>query len=159
MTLAAAALMATAAEAQDLSKTAAKYSFEIRPTIGIVFPLSPDGLDTGWDIGGSLRALPPTWPVGIQLDFMLIDLSTSVFQLTADVLYQFSSSSESFAPYLIGGLGLYDGDFGLNAGVGADFAIKGSPIGFFAEGRFHRIFEAVDDVSLFPVNLGVRVRF
>ena len=82
-----------------------------------------------------------------------------MFQFTLDGVYQFATSSSSFDPYAIGGLGMYDGDFGLNAGVGADFAISGSPIGFFAETRFHVVFVAGDNPNLLPINAGVRIRF
>lgn len=156
--MAATTLLATAAEAQDLSQTAKTYSFEIRPAVGVVFPLSPDELDTGWDIGGSLRAIPPTWPIGLQLDLFYVDVGSDFFQASLDALYQFPTAS-GFDPYVIGGLGLYDGNFGLNAGVGADFAVTGSPLGFFVEGRFHLIFSDGDDVSIFPLNAGVRLRF
>jgi hypothetical protein len=152
-------LAASTMSAQDLGKTAKNYNFEIRPTIGVVFGLSDD-IGTGWDIGGSLRAMPKTWPVGVQLDLILIDIeSTSVFQFTPAVVYPLSTASETFDPYLIGGLGLYDGDFGINAGVGADIAISGSPLGFFAETRFHNVFASGNSYSLLPVNVGVRIRF
>ena len=129
--LAALAALASRAEAQataqpkpsPLKAAAKEYSFEIRPTIGLVIPLAPSG-DVGWDIGASFRLRPPAWPVGLQLDVIWID-----------------------------------GEFGLHAGVGADFAISGSPIGFFAETRFHVVFEPGDNPNLLPINAGVRIRF
>lgn len=141
------------------SKTAREYNFEIRPAIGVVFPTSPDGLDTGWDIGGGLRITPPGWDVGLQLDLMAIDLNSTLFQATLEAVYQFGSSTNAFRPYIIGGLGIYDGDFGLNAGLGVDFAVVNAPFGFFAETRFHRVFEDPDDVSFIPINVGIRIRF
>ncbi len=156
--VAAAFIMAGSAQAQDLSKTAKVYSFEIRPAVGVVVPLTDD-LDTGWDLGASLRASPPSWPIALQLDLCLVDVGSSEFQITANAVYPFQTASESFRPYLIGGLGLLDGNFELNAGVGADFAISGSPIGFFGEARFHRVFTDGDDVSILPINAGVRLRF
>ncbi len=147
-----------ASQPSPLSVAAKQYSFEIRPTIGIAFPLSPSG-DAGWDIGGSLRAKPPTWPIGLQLDMLLLDMSSTIFQFTLDGVFTFSSSSNAFQPYIIAGLGLYDGNFGINAGAGADFAIKGSPIGFFADARFNLVFLSGPDQSILPINAGVRVRF
>ena len=141
-----------------LKAAATEYSFEIRPTIGLVIPLAPSG-DVGWDIGGSFRVRPPSWPIGLQLDLIWIDLDYSLFQFTADAFFPFATGSESFEPYVIGGLGMYDGEFGINAGVGADFAISGSPIGFFAETRFHVVFEPGDNPNLLPINAGVRIRF
>ena len=151
-------LAASAASAQDLGKTAKAYNFEIRPAIGVVFGLSDD-IGTGWDIGGGLRAMPAKWPIGLQLDLMVIDVGGSVFQASASAVYPLSTASETFDPYLIGGIGLYDGDFGVNAGVGADFAISGSPLGFFAETRFHLVWPSGGSYSILPVNAGVRIRF
>lgn len=158
--------LASRAEAQataqpkpsPLKAAAKEYSFEIRPTVGLVIPLAPSG-DVGWDIGGSFRLRPPSWPVGLQLDVIWIDLDYSLFQFTVDAVFPFATGNSSFEPYVIGGLGMYDGEFGLNAGVGADFAISGSPIGFFAETRFHVVFEPGDNPNLLPINAGVRIRF
>lgn len=152
------ALGAGTASAQDLKKTAQAYRFEIRPAIGVVFGLSDD-IGTGWDIGGGFRAKPAKWPIGVQLDLMVIDISGSVFQASASAVYPLSTASETFDPYLIGGIGLYDGDFGINVGAGADFAISGSPLGFFAETRFHNIWYTGGSSTILPVNAGVRIRF
>ena len=164
--LAAAALLAAVVPAvavaqkseSSLGKAAKEYNFEIRPTVGIVFPTSSD-LDVGFDIGGSLRAKPPAWDIGLQLDFMYVDIGGSLFQATADVFWQWGSAEAKLHPYIIGGIGLYDGTFGLNAGIGADFAVPGAPVGFFAESRFHRVFTDPDDYGFIPVNVGVRLRF
>lgn len=141
------------------TQAAREYKFEIRPAIGVVFPTAPDGLDTGWDIGAGLRATPTNWPIALQLDLMVIDLGSNLFQATIEAVYEFGSTSSAFRPYLIGGLGIYDGDFGLNGGIGVDFAIVNAPFGFFAEGRYHRVFEDPDDVGFIPLNAGIRLRF
>ena len=86
--------LASRAEAQaaaqpkpsPLKAAAKEYSFEIRPTVGLVIPLAPSG-DVGWDIGGSFRVKPPSWPVGLQLDLIWIDLDYSLFQFTLDGVY------------------------------------------------------------------------
>ena len=141
------------------TQTAREYNFEIRPAIGVVFPTDPDGLDTGWDIGGGLRATPHNWPIALQLDLMVVDLGSSLFQATIEAVYDFGSSSSSVRPYLIGGLGIYDGNFGLNGGIGADFAIGNAPFGFFLETRYHRVFDDPTDVGFIPINAGIRLRF
>ena len=152
---------ATAQEKKPSAATQAarEYKFEIRPAIGVVFPTAPDGLDTGWDIGAGLRATPTNWPIALQLDLMVIDLGSNLFQATIEAVYEFGSTSSAFRPYLIGGLGIYDGDFGLNGGIGVDFAIVNAPFGFFVEGRYHRVFEDPDDVGFIPLNAGIRLRF
>jgi len=141
------------------TQAAREYKFEIRPAIGVVFPTDPDGLDTGWDIGGGLRATPHGWPISLQLDLMVVDLGSSLFQATIEAVYDFGSSSSAFRPYLIGGLGIYDGNFGLNGGIGVDFAIVNAPFGFFAETRYHRVFDDPSDVGFIPINAGIRLRF
>lgn len=141
------------------TQAAREYNFEIRPTIGVVFPTDPDGLDTGWDIGASLRATPHNWPIALQLDLMAVDLGSTLFQATIEAVYDFGSTSNAFRPYLIGGLGLYDGNFGLNAGIGVDFAVVNAPFGFFAETRYHRVFDDASDVGFIPINAGIRIRF
>ena len=141
------------------TQAAREYQFEIRPTIGVVFPTDPDGLDTGWDLGGSLRATPHNWPIDLQLDLMVVDLGSSLFQATIEAVYDFGSTTSAFRPYLIGGLGIYDGNFGLNAGIGVDFAVVHAPFGFFAETRYHRVFDDDNDVGFIPINAGIRLRF
>ena len=141
------------------TQAAREYKFEIRPAIGVVFPTDPDGLDTGWDIGGGLRATPHNWPISLQLDLMVVDLGSSLFQATIEAVYDFGSSSSAFRPYLIGGLGIYDGNFGLNGGIGVDFAIVNAPFGFFVESRYHRVFDDPSDVGFIPINAGIRLRF
>ena len=141
------------------TQAAREYKFEIRPAIGVVFPTAPDGLDTGWDIGAGLRATPHNWPISLQLDLMVIDLGSNLFQATIEAVYEFGSTSSAFRPYVIGGLGIYDGEFGLNAGLGVDFAIVNAPFGFFVESRYHRVFDDPSDVGFIPLNAGIRLRF
>ena len=141
------------------TQAAREYNFEIRPAIGVVFPTDPDGLDTGWDIGGGLRATPHNWPISLQLDLMVVDLGESLFQATIEAVYDFGSAQSAFRPYLIGGLGIYDGNFGLNGGIGVDFAVLHAPFGFFVETRYHRVFDDPTDVGFIPINAGIRLRF
>ena len=142
------------------TQAAREYKFEIRPAIGVVFPTDPDGLDTGWDIGGGLRATPHNWPIALQLDLMVVDLGSSLFQATIEAVYDFGSADAAFRPYLIGGLGIYDGNFGLNGGIGVDFAVRerarsaSSP-----RRRYHRVFDDPTDVGFIPINAGIRLRF
>ena len=158
-TLATSGLAAQQKQPSHATQAAREYKFEIRPAIGVVFPTAPDDLDTGWDIGAGLRATPHNWPIALQLDLMVIDMGSNLFQATIEAVYEFGSTTSAFRPYLIGGLGIYDGDFGLNAGIGVDFAIVHAPFGFFAETRYHRVFEDPDDVGFIPLNAGILLRF
>jgi len=160
----------TTTTGQDIAKVIDKTRFEVRAGGGVSFPLESDFYDVGWHLGGGLLATPRQFPVSFQLDAFYHDLSekddlgipsdlldTSFLQLTLDAVYLFKTASTTFDPYILGGVGLYDGNFGVNAGAGVDFRLNFIKVGLFLEGRFHRIFGDPEDVSLFPVTLGVRV--
>ena len=155
---------------EEIGQVIDKTRFELRPGGGVTFPLGSDFFDTGWHLGGSIRGTPRNFPLAFQLDLFYHDLGekavaaadsvidSSFLQLSLDAVYPLTTASPSFDPYLIGGVGLYDGNFGLNAGVGADFRLRGSGVGLFAELRIHRIFSGEpEDVSLFPITVGVRI--
>jgi hypothetical protein len=160
----------TTTTGKEIGEVIDRTRFDVRAGGGVTFPLSSDYYDTGWHLGGALRATPRGFPVGFQLDAFYHDLGqkdvgvpsdlldTSFFQLSLDAVYMFKTASTTFDPYILGGVGLYDGNFGLNAGAGVDFNLSFIPVGLFLEGRIHRIFGDPEDVSLFPLTLGVRFR-
>jgi hypothetical protein len=159
----------TTTTGEDVAQVIDRTTFEVRAGGGVSFPLESDYFDTGWHLGGALRGTPRAFPVAFQLDGFYHSfgekdtgvpdelLDTSFLQLTLDAVYMLQTASPTFDPYILGGIGLYDGDFGINAGAGADFRLNFIPVGLFLEGRFHRIFGDPEDVSLFPVSLGVRI--
>jgi len=151
---------------------------------GIVVPTGSlaDGNSTGWNAMVVARVKPAVSPVGLQLDgfynrFGLegIDGHSRLIGATANALYAFPSAAVA-RPYLIGGVGLYNGKttvdglgssdaqtkFGLNAGAGFDFGVGRARL--FAEGRFHAIMKGVTDVNtgdektayMIPITVGVR---
>lgn len=152
---------------------------------GIVVPTGSlaDGNGTGWSGTALLRVQPPASPIGFQLDafytrFSLdggIDGHSRLLGGTANAVYAFPGVSMA-RPYLIGGLGLYNGKttitglgssdaatkFGLNAGAGFNFGLGKAQL--FAEGRFHAMLKGVTDVStgaektayMIPLTVGVR---
>jgi opacity protein-like surface antigen len=143
-----------------------------------------DGAKTGWSSEVVARVKPAASPVGLQLDgfynrFGLqggIDGNARLLGGTANAVLAFPISGPAH-PYLIGGVGVYNGKttitgqpttdsqtkFGANGGLGLDVGI-GKSAAFFAEGRFHAIFKgAVDQTTLqdetaymIPVTLGMR---
>ena len=158
---------------------------------GVGLPLGDfdDAAKLGWHGLAAVSFVPNGWPVGIQFDgsyqqFSLEDaggftgLKTRLIQGTGNVVFKFKTSEEStFRPYLLGGVGVYNGkttaaddpgdvlgggetDFGLNAGVGFDF--KAGGVGLFIEGRFHNVFVGGDGLSggdnlqFIPITLGLR---
>jgi|SRR5882724_3777242 opacity protein-like surface antigen len=143
-----------------------------------------DGAKTGWSSEVVARVKPGASPVGLQLDgfynrFGLeggIDGNSRMIGGTANAVLAFPIPGHA-RPYLIGGVGVYNGKttitgqpasdsqtkFGANAGAGLDVGI-GKSAALFAEGRFHAIFKgAVDQTTLqdetaymVPVTLGLR---
>jgi hypothetical protein len=154
---------------------------------GVGVPLGDfgDGAKLGWHGLAAVSFVPDGWPVGIQIDgsyqqFGLDDaggftgLKTRFIMGTGNVVFKFKTSEEStFRPYLLGGVGVYNGkttadddpgdvlgggetEFGLNAGAGFDFKAGGA--GLFIEGRFHNVFTGGPggDTQFIPITLGIR---
>jgi len=139
-----------------------------------------DGLGTGWSGTALVRVQPPASPLGLQVDAFYsrfgfdggVDGHFRMLGATANAVYSFPSASTA-RPYLIGGLGLYNGKasvdgaesstkFGVNAGAGFDFALGKAKL--YAEGRFHAMFKSAVDVAtleektgyMIPITVGVR---
>jgi opacity protein-like surface antigen len=152
---------------------------------GVVVPTGTlsDGVSTGWSGNALLRVQPPSSPVGLQIDAFYtrfgldgIDGHSRMIGGTANAVYAFPGVSAA-KPYLIGGLGLYNGKttvtglgstdsqtkFGINAGAGFDFGLGKAKL--FAEGRFHAIMKGVvdpatgDEKAAYMIPLTVGLRF
>ena len=133
---------------------------------GIVVPTGTlgDGNSTGYSGSALVRVQPPASPVGFQVDAFYtrfgleggVDGHSRMIGGTANAVFAFPGASMA-RPYLIGGLGLYNGKttidgfgsseaqtkFGINAGAGFDFGLGKAKL--FAEGRFHAIMKGVTD--------------
>jgi opacity protein-like surface antigen len=152
---------------------------------GVVVPTGTlsDGNSTGYSAGALVRVKPPLSPLGFQLDasytrFGLqggLDGHSRMLIGTANAVFNFPGASVA-RPYLIGGVGVYNGKttvagvsgdsqnkFGLNAGAGFDFGLGKAK--FYAEGRFHAILKGVadgttgDEKTAYMIPLTVGVRF
>jgi hypothetical protein len=143
-----------------------------------------DGNATGWSSQLVARVKPGASPVGLQVDgfynrFGLeggLDGNSRLLGGTANAVFAFPTGSRA-RPYLIGGLGVYNGKtsltggpstesvtkWGANAGAGFDVGV-GRHAAVFAEGRFHAIFKGVTDVTtleeetayMVPLTVGLR---
>ena len=154
---------------------------------GVVVPTGSmaDLNSTGYTGQASLRVQPAASPLGFQVDGFYsrlalagdlgVDGHSTMIGGTANAVYAFSSVSPA-RPYLIGGVGLYNGKttiddlgssdsetkFGANAGAGFDFKLGAASL--YAEGRFHAIFKAAVDAEtleettgyMIPLTLGLR---
>jgi opacity protein-like surface antigen len=152
---------------------------------GIVVPTGTlgDGNSTGYSGSALVRVQPPASPVGFQVDAFYtrfgleggVDGHSRMIGGTANAVFAFPGASMA-RPYLIGGLGLYNGKttidnvgsseaqtkFGINAGAGFDFGVGKAKL--FAEGRFHAIMKGVTDGTsgdektayMIPLTVGLR---
>ncbi|HEY7478937.1 MAG TPA: outer membrane beta-barrel protein [Gemmatimonadales bacterium] len=139
---------------------------------------------TGWSGQAALRVKPAMSPIGFQLDAFYsrlgldndIEGHSRMLGATANAVYAFPSAAMA-RPYLIGGLGLYNGKttvdgvgssdaetkFGANAGAGFDLKLGSAAL--YAEGRFHAIFkgavdtQTLDETTAYMVPLTVGLRW
>lgn len=142
-----------------------------------------DANTMGWTGQAALRVKPAVSPIGFQVDafYSRLGLENDVqghsrmIGGTANAVFAFPSAAVA-RPYLIGGLGVYNGKtsvdglgstdaetkFGANAGAGFDLKLGSAAL--YAEGRFHAIFKgAVDSQTLeektavmIPLTVGLR---
>ncbi len=152
---------------------------------GAVIPTGSMGdvNSTGWSGQAALRVKPAVSPLGFQVDAFYsrfglgndLDGHSRLLGGTANMVFAFPSAAVA-RPYLIGGLGVYNGKtsleglgstesqtkFGANAGAGFDLKLGSASL--FAEGRFHAIFKGAVDVEsleettayMVPLTLGLR---
>lgn len=152
---------------------------------GVVVPTGAmaDGNSTGWSGSALLRVQPPLSPLGFEVDAFYtrfgldggIDGHSRLIGGTANAVFAFPGASLA-RPYLIGGVGVYNGKttitglgstdatnkFGVNAGAGFDFGLGKAKL--FAEARFHAILKGVTDVTtgaektsyMIPLTVGLR---
>ncbi len=102
----------------------------------------------GSDFGlGAAMDYYPGGPVGFRLDgSWIFRTGDDGVLLNSDATYNFVNHP-SVHPFLMGGLSLgasqsFDAStqLGLNAGAGINFHLRNTPIGLWADGRFHHFF-------------------
>lgn len=138
-----------------------------------------DGYDWGYHLGAQLAVKPPLSPLGVRAEVMLHTLKGKeindpiVGTFTPDdpriiagiVNAEVGLGGIGVKPYLIGGIGYYNLNFGegtdsqnkigFNAGAGLDFGLAG--FSAFAEARYHRIQTDGDSkLSVIPISFGLR---
>ena len=139
---------------------------------------------TGWTGQASLRVKPAVSPLGFQVDAFYsrfglqndLDGHSRLLGGTANLVFAFPSAAVA-RPYLLGGVGVYNGKlslegvgstqsetkFGANAGAGFDLKLGSAAL--FAEGRFHAILkgavdaESLEETTAFMVPLTVGLRW
>ena len=168
------ALAAAPAAAQESLGTRTT-SFSIAGGATLPMGDAGDAFDTGFNVQGALHLQPPLRAVGARFDVMYHSLGgkdqgllvgeadLNVFAGAANVVLTVSNTG-TVRPYVLGGLGLYNLDFGgafesetkfgLNGGGGIEFGVGG--FNTFVEARLHSIFTEESNTNLVPVVFGVR---
>jgi hypothetical protein len=152
---------------------------------GVVVPTGDlaDGNSMGYSGTALVRVQPALSPLGFQVDAFYtrfgleggVDGHSRLMGGTANAVFAFPGVSAA-KPYLIGGLGLYNGKttidglgstdsqtkLGFNAGAGFDFGVGKARL--YAEGRFHAIMKSLTDATtgdektayMIPLTVGLR---
>jgi hypothetical protein len=137
--------------------------------------LGDDFAKTGFHGMATVGFMPAMLPFGMRVDGMYNSLSledafgdASIRILGANANAIFAMPGMVAAPYLIGGIGVYnskidsddtdielDGetDFGINIGIGTKFNLSG--FGTFAEIRYHNIFTEGESTQILPITFGI----
>jgi hypothetical protein len=163
--------MVAVAAAATLAFSAADASAQVRLSLaaGPSFPggehADEHSLENGFHVKLAGELAPTQLPFGIRLDgtfnrFKEDDDNVDVLAGTANALFNLPGAG--FAPYFLAGAGVYsiadhgerETKFGLNAGVGARFAVGG--LGLYLEGRLHEVLGMDDSFRVIPVSIGIR---
>jgi hypothetical protein len=171
---------AIVALAASVSVAQAQNPMSFGLAAGATIPVGDDGdiLKTGFHGMATLGFTPALVPFGVRIDGMYHSMETKnvpaldipegqgfrVLGVTANGVFSLGGMVAS--PYLIGGVGYYngkaedadesEGDFGLNVGIGAKFNLSG--FGTFAEIRYHNIFNGEGDAgnsAFIPITFGI----
>lgn len=135
-----------------------------------------DVFDMGFNIQASAAFAPAALPFGLRVDgaFNRFGGDEDNFRIVSGSLNGvFNLPTQGIAPYIIGGIGVYnsalthddDDDHGhedhgsttnVGANVGAGINLPVGGLSLFVEGRFHNIFSEGASTRFIPVTIGVR---
>ncbi len=155
--------------------TDAEYRFAVYGGIA-----TGDELDIGFALQGSFRIAPPEWPVVVRIDPYFArhsgDLGFSpspgfdpsidftVFGAAGHVEYTFPTTGTSVEPFVLGGLGIYNGSVSVDLPGVFSFGGDDTNFGFSFGGgiRFARRwvaelqFKLIEDFDTIPILIGFR---
>lgn len=135
-----------------------------------------EAVDMGYHALGTLAWAAPALPVGVRFDAsynrlgfkddVAPDETFNILGITANATWGIPMAASPVSPYLIGGLGWYQGStsiegsesdskIGFNVGGGVKFNLSG--FGTFIEARYHMIGgdEGEVDTNFIPITFGI----
>ena len=127
-----------------------------------------DLLDMGYHAQVGAGFSLPMLPIGIRADgawnrFDIENTDENVRILSGTLNAVVNLPTPGITPYLIGGVGLYNGknsgggdsvtDFGVNVGAGVRVGLPGLSV--FGEARLHNVFGDPDTYRFVPVSIGI----
>lgn len=164
--------VAATAGAQDAAQTRA-VTFGVGGGLSVPVGDAADFWKTGWNVMGSIGWQPAFQAVGGRVDVMYHSLEAdpgdggaledlAIIGGTGNVVLTVSNYPTTKL-YVLGGVGLYNVDygenldsenkFGLNGGAGVQFRFGG--LNPFIEARLHSIFTEEENTNLIPIVFGL----
>jgi hypothetical protein len=138
---------------------------------GVTLPMGTFGdIDkAGYHLLGLLQLPISQSPIHLRFDAMYGQTShkggggkTTLTGATADLLYHLGDHHASVRPYILGGLGIYNADFGgstsetkLAFGFGGGILFGVGTMHAFLEGRYMSVQTSGSSLSFIPISLGV----
>ena len=139
---------------------------------GLSLPMGTFGdIDkAGWHLLGLIQLPIAQSPIHLRFDAMYGQTShkaasgnTTLTGATADLLYHLGDRAASVRPYILGGLGVYNADFGGAGNSSTKFAFGfGGGILFgigtmhaFLEGRYISVQTSGSSLNFVPISLGI----
>ena len=140
---------------------------------GVTLPMGTYGdVDkAGYHLLGLIQLPISRSPIHLRFDAMYGQTShksgfgsgkTTLTGATADLVYHLGDHMASVRPYILGGLGLYNADFGggssqtkLAFGFGGGILFGVGTMHAFLEGRYMSVQTSGNSVSFIPISLGV----
>src|SRR5690606_1691551 len=116
---------ASVGQAQDAATALRPITFGVKAGGALPMGDMSDGNEVGFLVGGHIGYATPTLPVSFRLDvdynrFALkndVDGNSRIFNVVANVLYDFKTTSPTITPYLIGGIGFFNSKVKFDGGT------------------------------------------
>ena len=175
-----AAMTFTAPTMQGQSSSSSPVTFGFSGGLTLPFGSLGDINGTGFNLQGHANLKPSSLPFGLRGDLGLFTTSgktlptlgevtsqsypgTTWFTANVNAVYNFEGAKDAtFVPYVIGGVGFYNGShgfgtkFGINAGGGVTFKLSGFDA--FAEARVHNVFTDGFSARMIPISFGINLK-